>query len=126
MPKPCQGRHSWSRRPAPAICSWPIFRAHQFEGPPYLLACKEQYRLNYNRKTDTTHTKTLLEHLVQVLRETAPLGPRSTYYLKTNMCQVKEQEQTPEEELNEMEASTLSNTEFKTLVIRVLNKLRGE
>ena len=42
------------------------------------------------------------------------------------MCQVKEQEQTPEEELNEMETSTLSNTEFKTLVIRVLNKLRGE
>lgn len=42
------------------------------------------------------------------------------------MSQMKEQEQTPEEELNEIEASTVSNIEFKTLVIRVLNKLRGE
>ena len=35
-----------------------------------------------------------------------------------NMTQVKEQIKTPEKELNEVEISSLSDAEFKTLVIR--------
>lgn len=38
---------------------------------------------------------------------------------------MKEQDKTPEEELNKMETSHLPNAEFKTLVITMLNKLRG-
>ena len=40
-----------------------------------------------------------------------------------NMTQMKEQEKTPVKELNEMEISNLSDTEFKILVIRMLKKL---
>ena len=40
------------------------------------------------------------------------------------MAQMKEQIQTPEKELNEMEIS-LSDAEFKTLVIRMLQELTG-
>lgn len=36
---------------------------------------------------------------------------------------MKEQDQIPEKELNEMEARNLPDTEFKTLVIRMLKKL---
>ena len=36
---------------------------------------------------------------------------------------MKEQEKTSEKELKEMEASNLPETEFKTLVIRMLKKL---
>ena len=39
------------------------------------------------------------------------------------MAQMKEQIRTPEKELNEMEISGLSDTEFKTLVIRMLKEL---
>ena len=39
------------------------------------------------------------------------------------MAQMKGQVKTPEKELNEMEISNLSDSEFKTLVIRVLNEL---
>ena len=37
-----------------------------------------------------------------------------------NMAQMKEQNKTPEKELNEMEISNLSEAEFKTLVMRIL------
>ena len=40
-----------------------------------------------------------------------------------NMAQMKEQIKTPEEELNEMEISSVSDAEFKTLVIRMLSEL---
>ena len=40
------------------------------------------------------------------------------------MAQMNEQIKTPEKELNEMEISNLSQAEFKTLVIRMLNELR--
>ena len=39
------------------------------------------------------------------------------------MAQMKEQIKTPERELNEMEISNLSYTEFKTLIIRMLKEL---
>ena len=39
------------------------------------------------------------------------------------MAQRKEQNKTPEKELNEMEINNLSDAEFKTLVIRMLKKL---
>ena len=42
-----------------------------------------------------------------------------------NMSQMKEQEKTPENELNEMKAMNLPDTEFKTLVIKMLNELLG-
>ena len=39
------------------------------------------------------------------------------------MAQMKEQIKTPEKELNEMEICNLSDAEFKTLVLRMLNEL---
>ena len=39
-----------------------------------------------------------------------------------NRAQMKEQNKTPEKELNKMEISNLSDTEFKTLVIRMLKE----
>ena len=41
------------------------------------------------------------------------------------MVQMKEQNKTPEKELNEMEISNLSDAEFKALVIRMLKELIG-
>ena len=41
-----------------------------------------------------------------------------------NMTQMKEQIKTPEKELNKMEISNLSETHFKTLVIRMLKELK--
>ena len=40
-----------------------------------------------------------------------------------NMAQMKEQIKTPEKELDKMEIHNLSDTEFKTLVIRMLEEL---
>ena len=40
-----------------------------------------------------------------------------------NMAQMKEENKTPEKELNKMEISNLSDAEFKTLVIRTLQEL---
>ena len=40
-----------------------------------------------------------------------------------NMAQMKEQNKTPEKELNKMEISKLLDAEFKTLVITMLNEL---
>ena len=39
------------------------------------------------------------------------------------MAQIKEQNKTPEKEVNEMEITNLSVAEFKTLVIRMLREL---
>ena len=39
------------------------------------------------------------------------------------MAQMKEQNKTPEKELNETKIANLSDAEFKTLVIRMLRKL---
>ena len=41
------------------------------------------------------------------------------------MAQMREQIKTPEKELNKMEISKLLDAEFKTLVIRMLNELKG-
>ena len=41
------------------------------------------------------------------------------------MAQMKEQNKTPEKELNEMETGNLSDAQFKTQVIRMLKKLIG-
>ena len=41
-----------------------------------------------------------------------------------NMPQMKEQNKTPEKELNKMETSNLLDAEFKTLVIWMLNELK--
>ena len=41
------------------------------------------------------------------------------------MSQMKEQDKTPEKELNKMETSKLQDAELKTLVVRMLNELRG-
>ena len=40
-----------------------------------------------------------------------------------NIAQMKEQNKSPEKELNKMEISNLSDAEFKTLVIRMLKEL---
>ena len=43
-----------------------------------------------------------------------------------NMAQMKEQINTPEKEVNEMEISNLSYAKFKTLVVRMLKKLNED
>ena len=43
-----------------------------------------------------------------------------------NMAQMKEQIKTPEKEINTMEISNLSDVEFKTLVLRMLEELRED
>ena len=40
-----------------------------------------------------------------------------------NMAQMNEHNKTPEKEINKMEESNVSETEFKTLVIRMLTEL---
>ena len=40
-----------------------------------------------------------------------------------NKSQMKKQEKCPEKELNEMEASKLPGTEFKTVVLRMFKEL---
>ena len=42
-----------------------------------------------------------------------------------NTAQMKEQNKTPPKDLKEMEISNLSDTEFKTLVIRMLQEFIG-
>ena len=42
-----------------------------------------------------------------------------------NNAQMKGQIRTPEKKLNEMKTSSLSDAEFKTLVIRMLKELNG-
>ena len=42
---------------------------------------------------------------------------------KRNIFQMKEQKNSPEKELNEMEASNLSDTQFNVMVIRMLKDL---
>ena len=42
-----------------------------------------------------------------------------------NMPQMKQQERTPENKLNEMEVSNLPKTEFKIMVMRMFNELMG-
>ena len=39
------------------------------------------------------------------------------------LCQRKDQNRSPEKELNKIEISNLSDAEFKTLVIRILKEL---
>ena len=39
---------------------------------------------------------------------------------------MKEQENSPEEELNEMEASNLSDIEFRVMIIRILNSTKKD
>ena len=41
-----------------------------------------------------------------------------------NRPQVKEKENSPEEELNEMEASNLSDMEFKVMIKRMFNSMK--
>ena len=83
--------------------------------------------------------------------EAVPLDPQDTYYIRPyyrdmeskqlylihrnkhrkaakmrrqrNMVQMKEQIKTPQKELNKREISNLSDSEFKTLVIRMLKEL---
>ena len=42
-----------------------------------------------------------------------------------NRAQMKEQKKTPEEDVNKMEISNLSDADFKTLVIRMIKELTG-
>ena len=42
-----------------------------------------------------------------------------------NMALLKEQDKTPEKELNKMEISNLSDAEFKTWVIMMIKELGG-
>ena len=53
-------------------------------------------------------------------KETAKVGRQR------NRSQMKEQEKYPEKELNEMEASHLSDTEFKVMVIRMLKGMKKD
>ena len=41
-----------------------------------------------------------------------------------NRPQMKEEENSPEEELNEMEASNISDIELKVMIIKMLNSMK--
>ena len=43
--------------------------------------------------------------------------------IQRNAAQMREQNKTPEKELNKMETNNLQDAEFKKLVIRMLNEL---
>ena len=43
-----------------------------------------------------------------------------------NTLQIKEQQKSPERELNKMESSNLSDIEFKVMVIRILNSMKKD
>ena len=43
--------------------------------------------------------------------------------IQRNVAQMREQNKTPEKELNKMEMSNISDTELKTLVVRMLKEL---
>ena len=43
-----------------------------------------------------------------------------------NMAQIREQEKSPQKELDVLEASNLQETDFKTIVIRMLKELWGK
>ena len=43
-----------------------------------------------------------------------------------NRPQMKEQESSPEEELNKMDVSNLSDIEFKVMIIRTLNSMKKD
>ena len=45
---------------------------------------------------------------------------------KINRTQMKEQDNIPEEELNEMEASNLLDMEFRIMIIRILNSMKKD
>ena len=45
---------------------------------------------------------------------------------KRNMSQMKEQNKTPENELNKMETSNLSDAEFETLLTRMIKELSDD
>ena len=45
---------------------------------------------------------------------------------RENMSQIKEQEKSPEKELNKDKASTLPDTQFKTTLIQMLRNLGGQ
>ena len=45
---------------------------------------------------------------------------------KRNRPQMREQENSPEEKLKEMEAKNLSYTEFKVMIIRMLNSMKKD
>ena len=43
---------------------------------------------------------------------------------KRNRPQIKEQENSPEEQLDEIEASNLSDREFRVMIIKILNSMK--
>ena len=43
-----------------------------------------------------------------------------------NRPQMKEQENSPEEEIDEMEASNLSDREFRVMIIKTLNSMKKD
>ena len=43
-----------------------------------------------------------------------------------NRPQMKEQENSPEEEIDDMEASNLSDREFRVMIIRTLNNMKKD
>ena len=114
---------------------------------------QQQSRLNYKRKVYTAREGAHLQCPVWVIGEAVPSNPtehllhtgtlprqrdiaalpvhrnkhREAAKMRTqrNMPQMKEQNKTPEKELNKMETSKLLDAEFKTLVIRMLSALKG-
>lgn len=78
-PEPCRSE-SCSIGSAPAQqllrCSHqPVLTTNQPEGQFLPLMCKQQPRLNYNRRAHTTHTRGTLELQALVTIKTVPLGP---------------------------------------------------
>ena len=108
-------------------------------------------RTQLHRRAHTTCVRDTPRVTSSMIKETQPLGPtghllhkatlpklgviadlpntqkqtqRGSKNGETDRPQMKEQENSPKEELNEMEASNLSNSEFKILIIRMPNTMK--
>ena len=114
------------------------------------LTCQQQLRLKYKRRVYSAHTKGAPQIPSFHDRGDGAML-QDTYYIwpcyqdteskllclihrnkhreaakirrQRSMAWMKEWSKTPEKELNEMEISNLSDTEFKTLVVRMLKEL---
>ena len=130
----------------------PVLVAHQLEGKSFPLMCQQQSKLNYNGRVYTSYRVGGCASGLSILGEHGgcATGPSRTLCIKAtllslggvattpntkkqaakiiarrpiNTSQVKEQNKTPEKELNKIDISNLLDAEFKTLVIRMLNEL---
>ena len=137
---------------SPPLQSLTVLTTNQPEGHSLTLTCKQQPRINCNRKAHTTHTRdtskapgsgdkgdvatgptghllyqTILLRLgdITVLPNTQEQtkGSRQSEETKKHIPHEKKKDRTKLQKNNKMKTSNRPNPEFKTLLIRMLNYL---